>query len=124
MTTTLAALQWGLASVLVWKFGFIGVPMAQPIILVIFLILYLAVLKKHGVNINLMELRFFHTIVGLLCFLILLLAKTHCPVTILSVGLLFTAAFAVYGVLVYFFRRRQFTEVCELVKIKLLGVST
>jgi PST family polysaccharide transporter len=122
INTTLVALQWGLGSVLVWKYGFIGVPMAQPIIFVIFSAIYLAVLRKNSVNVNLIDLRFFHIVVGIFCSLILLLTKTHCPVTIFSVGLLFTAAFSLYGALVYLFRRRQFTEVCELVTMKLLGV--
>jgi len=123
MNLTLAVFQWGLCSILVWKLGFIGVPMAQPIITLLFLAIYCEILRRNDVKINFTDVRISHMFTALFCFSSLLAVKSCFPVSILAVGLLFTAALTLYGALLYIFSRRQFVELLELAKMKLLGVS-
>ena len=123
MNFTLAVLQWALGSILVWKYGFIGVPMAQPIITGLFFLIYCEILKRNDINIKFSDMRISHVFTAFFCLLGLCAVKSWFPVTIFSVGLLLSVAMATYGALLYTFSRRQFMELFELVKIKLLGVS-
>lgn len=123
MNLTLAVLQWGLGSIFVWEYGFIGVPMAQPIITAMFFVIYCEILKRNDINIKFTDVRISHVFTAFFCLLGLFAVKSWFPVTIFSVGLLLSVALAIYGALLYVFSRRQFMELFELVKIKLLGVS-
>jgi O-antigen/teichoic acid export membrane protein len=123
LNTALAILQWGLCSILVSIYGYVGVPMAQPVIGMILQILYLEILKKNGVYIELKSLRFFHIVVGAFCVVILILIKNLFSTRIISLAFLFISALTVYVFLIFLFSRSQFMELFEFVKMKVLGVS-
>jgi O-antigen/teichoic acid export membrane protein len=123
LNVALVALQWGLCSILVVTYGYVGVPMAQPIVGIILQISYLVILRKNTVDIELTSLRFFHIFLGVFCFFVLILVKHFFSIRLLSVVLLFTSACSMYGFLVYVFSRRQFMELFEFAKLKLLRVA-
>ncbi len=123
ISITLTVLEWAFGVPLVLKYGFMGIPLGHAIILVILCILYLKVLKKHGVALTLTDFRYRNLVLALFVGIIIFKIKSYLPVTIIVIVGLFLVGLILYTALIYIFCRQQFNEVYELVKIKILGIQ-
>ena len=116
MTFCLVILEWGFAVPFVIKFGFTGIALTQPVLMLLCICAYHQVLKRNSINIRIIRNIFVQLLAAISTIVLLICCKPILTVTLASTIFLCCFGACVYTLMLYLVARNTVLESFQYLK--------